>query len=140
MSIIIGRNKNLRRLLEYQAEVRPNQIFTIFIDKDENIETLTYKEFNLKVNQFANYLLSIGIKKGDFVTCNLPNSTGFCLTWFATSKIGAIMIPTNTMSRADEMQYMLEHSGSTTLVTDPEFMDMINSIKSQCPKLKNIIL
>ncbi|MBI5374692.1 MAG: AMP-binding protein [Candidatus Schekmanbacteria bacterium] len=140
MSIIIGRNKNLRRLLEFQAEVRPNQIFIIFIDKDENVETLTYREFNLKVNQFANYLLGIGIKKGDFVTCNLPNSTGFCLTWFATSKIGAIMIPTNTMSRADEMQYMLEHSGSTTLVTDPEFMEMINSIKPQCPKLRNIIL
>ena len=122
MSTIIGRNKNLRKLLEFQAETYPNKIFLIFIDRDEGVEAVTYKEFNEKVNRLANGLISLGVKKGDFVTCNLPNSTGFCLTWFATSKIGAIMIPTNTMSQADEMEYMLNHSESTTLITDPEYV------------------
>ncbi|RMF94848.1 MAG: ATP-dependent acyl-CoA ligase [Candidatus Schekmanbacteria bacterium] len=140
MSIIIGRNKNLRKLLEFQAEDKPDKDFIIFIDKNDNVETLTYKEFNKKVNKLANALLDLGIKKGDFVTCHLPNSTGFCLTWFATSKIGAIMIPTNIMSRPDEMEYMLNHSESGTIITDPEYMEMIDSIKGKCPNLKNIIL
>ena len=140
MSTIIGRNKNLRKLLEFQAENYPNKIFLIFIDRNDNVEAVTYKEFNEKVNRLANGLLLLGIKKGDFVTCNLPNSTGFCLTWFATSKIGAIMIPTNTMSQSDEMEYMLNHSESSTLITDPEYVGMIDSIKGKCPKLKNLIL
>ncbi|OGL47749.1 MAG: hypothetical protein A2W05_03990 [Candidatus Schekmanbacteria bacterium RBG_16_38_10] len=140
MSTIIGRNKNLRKLLEFQAENYPNKIFLIFIDRNDNVEAVTYKEFNEKVNRLANGLLSLGVKKGDFVTCNLPNSTGFCLTWFATSKIGAIMIPTNTMSQSDEMEYMLNHSESSTLITDPEYVGMIDSIKGKCPKLKNLIL
>lgn len=140
MSTIIGRNKNLRKLLEFQAETYPNKIFLIFIDRNDNVEAVTYKEFNEKVNRLANGLLSLGVKKGDFVTCNLPNSTGFCLTWFATSKIGAIMIPTNTMSQADEMEYMLNHSESSTLITDPEYVGMIDSIKGKCLKLKNLIL
>ena len=86
---ILGRKKNIRKLLETKVRQHKDKPFIIFIDKDEQEEILTYRQFNQQVNRLANWLLERGITKGDFVLTHLPNSTGFLIASHAITKIGA---------------------------------------------------
>ena len=58
--------------------------------------TLTYKEFNEKVNQYANYFISLGLKKGDIVKIFIKNRIEFLFIYTANAKIGAINSLINT--------------------------------------------
>ena len=52
--------------------------------------TYTYAELNEAVNRCANFLLGLGVKKGDAVGLLLNNYTEFAIGFLACQKIGAI--------------------------------------------------
>jgi fatty-acyl-CoA synthase len=52
---------------------------------------LSYKEFQQQIDQLAMGLLALGVKPGDRVGIWSPNNIQWCLTQFATAKIGAII-------------------------------------------------
>ncbi|MHB1043128.1 MAG: AMP-binding protein [Eubacteriales bacterium] len=132
--------KNLGHLLDFQANKDPNKTFLIFEDNQENVQFFTWQEFNLKINRLANSLLELGIGKGDRVNVHLTNCPEFFLSWFALAKIGAVMVPTNPVSTAYEMEYILGHSESVAVITEPLCDEVIFKVKPVCPNLKNIIL
>src|SRR5579859_6377842 len=51
---------------------------------------LTYRELQRQVNQCAKALLKLGIQSGERVGIWAPNRTEWCITQFATAKIGSI--------------------------------------------------
>jgi len=59
-------------------------------DPKEATVTYTYGELFEKVNQFANALLKMGIKKGDCVTLYLPMIPELAIAMLACARIGAI--------------------------------------------------
>ena len=136
---IVG-NRNLRKLLEIKAQKSPEKVFLIFEDNDGNIEEFTYKHVDEHVNKLANGLLGLGIEKGDKVNIHLTNCPEFIFSWFALSKIGAIMVPTNTLSTSHEMEYVLNHSDSKIVITEPDYLHVIKEVRSLCSGVKNIIL
>lgn len=89
----------------------------IFID-DKKISNL---EFLNSVDKFARFLVHSGIKKEDKVALIVPNSLEFLIAFFATSKIGAVIVPINNMLKAEEYQYILNDSEASLLVTSSKF-------------------
>ena len=114
---ILGRNINTRKLLERKVRQHGDKPFIIFLDKDQNEEILTYRQFDEKVNRFGSWLLGRGIQKGDFVLTHLPNSTGFLVALHACTKIGAIMIPSIIFDVAEDLEYKLNFSNAKMNVT-----------------------
>lgn len=55
----------------------------------------TYEELNADVNMLANAFLRDGVKKGDVVFYQLPNSPEFIFSYLAPQKIGAVTSPAN---------------------------------------------
>ena len=98
MSMNIVGNRNLRKVLEHKAWTHPDKTFLIFDDNREQACTLTYRQFDQIVNRTANGLLQLGVTRGDKVHLHLTNCPEFLFFWFATSKIGAVMVPTNPQS------------------------------------------
>ncbi len=78
----------------------------------------TYAELDETVNRTANALAERGVGKGDRIGLLSHNSDGFVVTYFASAKLGAICVPINYMLSADEVAYILEHSGATALVVE----------------------
>jgi crotonobetaine/carnitine-CoA ligase len=136
---VVG-NRNLRQILEYQARSQPEKVFLLFEDAQGRSLTLTYREFNEQVNRAANVLLSLGVKKGDRFNLYLPNCPEFLHFWLGGAKIGAVMVPTNPLSTADEMGYILHHSESVLAITVPQSLGAIQSARVQCPRLREVIL
>jgi len=136
---VIG-NRNLRWLLEMKVARYADKEFIVFDDRLGNVHRYTYREFDDHVNKYATILNDLGIKKGDKVIVHLLNSPEYLFSWFALAKLGAVMIPTNVLSGAFEMEYYVNFSDTVAIITEPNYMEMFQSVLNKCPAVKNIIL
>ncbi|WP_166113083.1 AMP-binding protein [Pseudoalteromonas sp. Z9A5] len=100
---------------------------------------LTYKEFQKEVNKLAMGLIALGVKPGERVGIWSPNNIEWCLTQFATAKIGAIMVCINPAYRPNELQYALNSVECSTLITASSFKssNYIEMLQSLAPELAN---
>ncbi|CAJ1582427.1 acyl-CoA synthetase [[Mycobacterium] wendilense] len=80
--------------------------------------TLTFAEFDQAVNRVANALLERGLRKGDRCAILSRNRWEYAVLSFATARIGVILVPINFMLNAEEVAYILEHSGAATVVAE----------------------
>jgi len=85
----------------------------------------TFEQLNLRCNRIANALVERGVKPGDRVATLLKNGIEFIETYFATAKIGAVLVPVNWRLVAREVNYILDDSGATSLIYDADFDDTI---------------
>ncbi|NLW44587.1 MAG: AMP-binding protein [Syntrophomonadaceae bacterium] len=97
---------------------------------------ITWREFDNKANQFANLLLQRGIKKGDKVASLLLNCLEWLPIYFGVLKTGALAVPLNFRYTAEEIRYCLNLSEADALVFGPEFIDRLETILDQIPRVK----
>ena len=93
---------------------------TALISRHQQVR-LTYRELRVRVNQCAKGLMSLGLQKGQRVGIWSPNHAEWCITQFATSKIGVILVNINPSYRLHELEYVLKQSGCAGIVIAPEF-------------------
>ena len=115
------RRNTLGDLLLRTSERFPKKIALVF-----KKQRLTYHELNVLVNRTAHGLLSIGIKKGDFVTVMSRNSMDFVILNFALARIGSIMVPINYMLTEDEISFILEHAKIHAVFASEEFTSIMD--------------
>ena len=97
---------------------------------------MTWREFDIKANRFANLLLSRGVTRGTKVSILLMNGIEWLPIYFGILKAGAIAVPLNYRYTAEEIRYCLEKSDSEILVFGPEFVGRVEEIVSRTPKIK----
>lgn len=78
----------------------------------------SYAAFNATVNRTANSLAERGVAKGDRVAILSHNCREFAVVYLALAKLGAVSVPINFMLNADEVAFILQHSGSVGLVVE----------------------
>ena len=106
---------------------------------------LTYRALGHQVDVLAAALSNLGIGKGDKVAVILPNIPEGFLTFFATSKIGAVAVPVNMRLGPHELRHILSDCGATAVITIAEMMGrpyyrMIQSLRPALPKLRHLIV
>ena len=122
---------NIREFVESKVEKNPDKPFLYFED-----EVVSYEEFNQKINQVANGLLDMGVKKGDRVCLMLPNVPEFLYGWFGLAKIGAVMVPINIAFKENETGYILNHSDAVGVIVDSGHLPIVKEIKKTSQSLK----
>jgi len=100
--------------------------------------TRTYKEFRDDVDNAAAALISLGVKAGDHVAIWATNVPQWFITFWATVKIGAVLVTVNTAYKIHETEYLLRQSDTHTLVMiedckDSNYKDIMCEL---CPELK----
>ncbi len=90
------------------------------ISRHQNIRW-TYQQLQVHVNQCAKSLLHSGIQKGQRVGIWAPNCAEWCITQFATTKIGAVLVNLNPAYRLHELEYALKQSGCSVLIMAAQF-------------------
>jgi fatty-acyl-CoA synthase len=78
----------------------------------------TFAEFDDVVDRLAAGLARMGVGKGTPLAVLARNSHGFAALRFALARLGAVLVPINFMLKAEEVAYILRHSGAATLATD----------------------
>ena len=99
--------------------------------------TRTYEEFREDVDNFARALVSMGVRPGMKVAIWATNVPAWYITFWATTKIGAVLVTVNTAYKIHEAEYLLRQSDTHTLVMiesalDSNYRSIINEI---CPEI-----
>lgn len=97
---------------------------------------ITWGEFNVQANRFANLLLSRGVKKGDKIAILLMNCIEWLPIYFGILKTGAIAVPLNFRYTADEIKYCCKLAEVDGIVFGPEFTGRMEEICDRMPKVK----
>ncbi len=106
--------------------------------------TWTYAQFGRAVDDVARGLLAIGVEKGDRVGIWAPNCPEWALVQYATAKIGAIMVNINPAYRLHELEYVLNQSGISVLVSyqahkSSNYREMVGRVQGACPQLRAVV-
>jgi fatty-acyl-CoA synthase len=99
--------------LERSARVWPDKVAVIYGSR-----RLTYSEFAAAATQVASALRANGIEPGDRVAYLMPNLPEMLIGHFAVPLAGGVLVGINTRLTAEEVSYILRHSGAKILVTD----------------------
>ena len=135
---IVG-SRTLGTALADKAARFPDRLFVIAEDADGGVRRWTWREFDAEVNRAAHLLLARGVKPGDKFNLHLGNGPEFLVFWLAAARTGTVMVPTNPVSTADEMAYVLAHSEARLSVTEPRYREPIVAIRDRCADLGDVV-
>lgn len=91
----------------------------------------TYAEFNTEVNRVASALVARGIGHGDRVAVLGRNSAEYVFLYYATAKLGALLVPLNFWYRSGEHEYALADSRPTVFFVAAEFLPTVSGLAEQ---------
>lgn len=127
----------LPQLLDRIVQEFPDQYAFRYTTMDY---TRTYSEFRDDVDTFAKSLISMGVRTGDHVGIWATNVPQWFITFWAATKIGAVLVTINTSYKLNEAEYLLRQSDIHTLVMIDGYKDSdyVDIIKKLCPELENL--
>ncbi|MHC5353285.1 AMP-binding protein [Myroides sp. LJL115] len=104
----------------------------------------TYSEFYQQTTDLAKSLLSSGIKKGDRVGIWAPNCYEWVLLQYATARIGVILVTVNPAYRSSELEFAINQSGISLLVSavrfkSSDYKSLISQVMDNVPSLKKVV-
>lgn len=85
--------------------------------------TLTYREVVIRARALAAALDRYGIGPGERVAMVSHNSARLLVMMLGVSAYGRISVPINFRLNAEEVRYIVSHSGARLLLIDPELED-----------------
>ena len=103
--------------LERSARVWPGKTAVIY-----GTRRLTYSELAAEAQRVARALQASGVRPGDRVAYLMPNLPEMLIAHYAVPLAGAVLVAVNTRLTAEEVAYILGHSGAKTMVVDAAFL------------------
>ncbi|ETT28252.1 benzoate-CoA ligase [Rhodococcus aetherivorans] len=127
-----ARRHSVSDLLHRSAQRYPDK--TAVVDGDRRF---TFAEFDRVVTRFAGVLHAHGLAKGDRLALIARNSWQFGALAFGAARIGVVLVPINFMLNAEEIAFILGHSGANGVIVDDEFSAVADdAIAAAAPDLK----
>jgi acyl-CoA synthetase (AMP-forming)/AMP-acid ligase II len=81
---------------------------------------VTYRQFAEMSRSLAAALDDLGVGDSERIAIVSPNAARFLVALFGVSAFGRVLVPVNYRLNADDVAYILQHSGATVALVDPE--------------------
>ena len=120
ISLLAFKRKTVGGYCEHAAATWGDRIFWRF----EN-ETCSFREFDSRVNQRANLLLSLGIRKGHALILMMDNRPEYIETVAAAGKLGAIVSNINTNLRERQLLHSIRISKPALAIVGTEYASVM---------------
>ncbi|MCX2744299.1 long-chain-fatty-acid--CoA ligase FadD [Mangrovivirga sp. M17] len=103
-------------------------------------KSMTFGELDELSKRFASYLQNeLNIKKGDRVAIQMPNCLQYPVAMFGVLRAGAIVVNTNPLYTAREMEHQFKDSGVGTVIMIANFASNLEKIIDKT-NIKNVII
>ena len=99
----------------------------------------TYAELHGICERLAAGLAARGIRRGDKVAVLARNSHGFVALRYALMRLGAVIVPINFMLQADDVAFILNHSGARMLATDSGMAEVGRNAAALAPHVSEFV-
>ena len=128
--------KTFSQVLDTMVEEFPDQYAFKYTTLDY---TRTYAQFRDDVDECCRALISLGVKQGSHVALWATNIPQWYVTFWAVTKLGAVLVSMNTAYKIHEAEYLLKQSDTHTLILidgyrDSNYASIINEL---CPELQS---
>jgi len=124
----------LREVFNTGPKLFPNKVAII-----DGRRRFTYREMGERWNRLANALMALGLRKGDYLGFLLKNCTEVIEAYGAGAKAGVAVGGVNYRLSPAGVKTVLEDMRCRVLLVGDEFVDMINSVRTQLPFLETCI-
>ncbi|MFZ4711715.1 MAG: AMP-binding protein, partial [Zwartia sp.] len=91
-------------------------------------QALTFAQLDKQSRSFANYLQSLGLDPGARVAIMLPNVIQFPIAMIGALRAGCVVVNTNPLYTARELEHQLNDSGATVLIVLENFAHIFQSL------------
>jgi fatty-acyl-CoA synthase len=105
-----------------------------------DVRRLTYLELRDRIGRLASALQKIGVRPGDSVGVLDWDSNRFLEAFFAIPMMGVILQTVNVRLSPEQIAYTIDHAGSSTLLINDEFVDLVHSILPKLSKVKRLVV
>ena len=128
--------KTFSQVLDTMCEHFPDQYAFRYTTLDY---TRTYMQFRDDVDTFARSLIALGVKAGSHVAVWASNLPQWYISFWAATKIGAVLVTVNTAYKIHEAEYLLRQSDTHTLIMEKGNRDAkYDEIMAElCPELES---
>ncbi len=132
----MGDLPTIPEILERTARKYPER--EAIVSPAENVRW-TYREFDERVNRFANVLVDSGIENGDRVSLLLYNSAAFTVSVFGLLRAGAVFNPINYRLAPGEVEHVLNDSESRLLLFEEATRETVETARANLDTVNHYI-
>jgi amino acid adenylation domain-containing protein len=118
--------KCIHQLFEAQVEKTPDAIAVVFEDQQ-----LSYQALNVRANQLAHYLQTLGVKPEVLVGICVERSLEMIIGLVGILKTGGAYVPLDPSYPPERLAFMLEDSQVQVLLTQHKLIDVIKNINTK---------
>ncbi len=122
--------ESLADYLDVGLGLAPDKPVVIFDD-----QPLTYRELDEAASRIANGLIALGVEPGDRVAIHFDNRPEFIMVFLGVMRAGAILVPTNVMYTAEEMEHILTDSGAKVLFVISPLAEKLSGLVTELKTL-----
>ncbi len=122
------------RFLQRSAAVFRQKPAVVYGDR-----SWTYPELAARVNRLASALRGAGVAKGDRVAYLVPNIPALLEGHFGVPLSGGVLVAINTRLNAEEIRYIVNHSGAKVLVVDTELARVVEPVLANLETVETIV-
>ena len=100
---------------------------------------MSYRTLNELTDQLAGALAKLGLKKGDRVIIFMPNSPQFVVAYFGVMKAGGVVVATNPLYSAREMEHQFNDCGAELVIATSNFYARVKEVQPKT-QVKRVIV
>lgn len=100
----------------------------------------SFEEALVVSSRLAGFFHRLGVRQSDRVAILLPSCFEFVATWFASSILGAIEVPSNPALKGDLLCHNLNNCGAQVLVADASVLSEIAKVQGNLPSIRTLVL
>ncbi|MFA4952856.1 MAG: AMP-binding protein [Candidatus Pacearchaeota archaeon] len=139
--IIIHNDKMniIESCVDRHALQNPNKVALVFQDENGEVLKYSYKDLQIEVNKFANYLESLKVKKNSRIFLFLPKVPEMYTCFLGAIKQGSIAVPLFEAFETDGLELRLNRGDANVLVTNKELLKRLKS-KNKFKNMKIVVV
>jgi non-ribosomal peptide synthetase component F len=130
------RTCTLWQTLSSSAERLPDRVALVAANDAGEVQRLTYAGLVERARALSAGLASIGVRRGDRVVLWITNTPEWVISYFASTRLGASVVPVNTFLKPAEVAYVLVQSGARHVILLDAFraLRMPEMLAEICPE------
>ena len=132
--------QNLAEMFFSKRNEFPDKVAYMF-KKDGEWQQKTFKEATDCAEKIAAGLASIGVEKGDRVAIVSGNRMQWSLSDYASTALGAMLVPIYPSLLPEQVQYILDNSEATVVIVEDQLqLDKINQVRDKLETVKEVFV
>ena len=120
---------------------RDRRRIALYVERpDGRRDVWSYWELIRLAKRYANFLVSLGVERGDRVSLVMPQGAEVAALHLAVYAVGATVLPMSSLYGPDSYRHILSDSGAGAIIVAEDYADRIRMVRDDLPDLRTVVI